>query len=194
MQLYRWNEVANRLLTLNSDAAANLAVRLIENFARQNSVTGGYHPDPLKFLSNVAKARPEAVWPAVARRLEAPSNIATRRLLDWLRGGRSVMAEGVAGLDAIPPHLVFEWIDVSPEERAWILAEHCPPVITKPNESPSFARQLLERYASIEQVRRSLHANSFTEGWSGLASQHYRSRLNEVIELLSMETKPALMP
>ena len=94
----------------------------------------------------------------------------------------------LAGLDALPSALVFEWADEAPEDRAWILAEHCPPIITKPGAPPSFARQVLERYAPIEQVRRSLHANSFSESWSGPASEHYRGKLAEVDELLGVET------
>ena len=188
MLLYRWNEVANRLLELNTDAAANLAVRLIEHFASRNSVTAGYHPDPLKFLSNAAKAKPDVVWPAVAHRLESPKDLGTWHLLNWLRGGRSIRQGEMAGLNALPSALVFEWVDVAPADRAWILAEHCPPVITKPDEPPSFARQVLERYAPIEQVRRSLHANSFSENWSGPASEHYRGKLPAVDELLAVET------
>lgn len=188
MLLYRWNEVANRLLKLDADAAANLAVRLIENFANLNSVTAGYHPDPLKFLSNAAQAKPSVVWPAVARRLESPKDLGTWHLLSWMRGEQSIRGDMLAGLDALPSAMVFEWVDVAPADRASILAEHCPPVITKPGERPSFARQLLERYAPIEQVRRSLHANCFTEVWSGPASEHYRGKLAWVNELLSVES------
>lgn len=188
MLLYRWNEVANHLLELDANAAANLAVRLLENFASRNSVTAGYRPDPLKFLSNAAQAKPAVVWPAVARRLEIPKDLGTWHLLNWMRGGRSVRGDELAGVDALPSAMVFEWVDEAPADRAWILAEHCPPIITKPDERPSFARQVLERYAPIEQVRRSLHANSFTESWSGPASEHYRGKLAEVNELLSVET------
>lgn len=188
MLLYRWNEVANRLLELNADAAANLTVRLIENFASRNSVTAGYHPNPLKFLFNVAQAKPDVVWRAVARRLESPKDLGTWHLLNWLRGGRSVRGDELAGLDALPSPMVFEWVDVAPADRAWILAEHCPTIVSKPGETPSFARQVLERYAHIEQVRRSFHANSFSEAWSGPASEHYRRKLEGIEALLAIET------
>ncbi|MBN3828908.1 hypothetical protein G3O00_35685 [Burkholderia sp. Ac-20384] len=188
MLLYNWNEVANRLLELDADAAAHLAVRLIENFASRNSVTAGYRPDSLKFLSNVAQTKPEVVWPAIARRLESPRDRGTWHLLRWLRGGRSVRGVDLAGLNALPSPMVFEWVDVAPADRAWILAEHCPPIISKPGETPSFARQVLERYAHIEQVRNSLHANSFTAAWSGPASEYYRGKLEEIEALLAIET------
>lgn len=188
MLLYRWNEVASRLLELDANAAANLAVRLIENFATGNSVTAGFHPDPLKFLSSVARAKPDIVWPAVARRLESPRDISTWHLLSWLRGGRSRRGDELAGLDAIPSTMVFEWVDVAPADRAWILAEHCPPILSKPEETPSFARQMLEQYGHIGQVRSSLHANSFSEVWGGPASEHYRGQLEGVEALLGIET------
>lgn len=93
-----------------------------------------------------------------------------------------------AGLDAIPAPVVFEWVDIDPGDRAWLLAEHCPPIISRPGEAPTFARQMLERYGAIEPVRRSLHANSFTEGWGGLASEHYRRKLTALHSHLAVET------
>lgn len=188
MLLFEWTKVANRLLELDANAAANLAIRLIEHFASQNSVTAGYRSEPLKFLSNAAQAKPDVVWPAIARRLESPKDLGTWHLLNWLRGGGSIREGELAGLDVLPSAMVFEWVDVAPLDRAWILAEHCPPVITKPGEPPSFARQLLERYALIEQVRHSFHANSSSGTWSGPASEHYRSKLAGVDELLVVET------
>lgn len=188
MLQYHWNEVANRLLELDADAAASLAARLIEHFASRNSVTSGYHPDPLKFLSNAARAKPDVVWAACARRLESPKDLGTWHLLNWMRGKQSTREGELAGIDALPSAMLFEWIDVAPTDRAWILAEHCPPVISKSGEPPSFARQVLERYAHIEQVRRSLHANSLSESWSGPASEHYRGKLAGVDELVAIET------
>ncbi len=93
-----------------------------------------------------------------------------------------------AGLGAIPPSVIFEWVDVDAGDRAWLLAEHCPPIIARPDEPSTFARQMLERYGAIEQVRRSLHANNFTEGWSGPASEHYRRKLAALDAHFEVET------
>jgi len=189
MLLFRWNALANRLLDFDPDAGAKLAVRCVANFAKVDSITAGFHPDPLKFLSNAARAKPAIVWPAVAHRLEAQrKEIGTWHMLNWLRGGRSVREDEEAGLDVIPAPVVFEWVDVDAADRAWLLAEHCPPIISKPGEPPTFARQMLERYGAIEQVRRSLHANSFTGSWSGPASEHYRRQLATLDAHLVVET------
>ena len=189
MLLFRWNEVANRLLDFDPDAGAMLAVRCVANFANADSITAGFHPDSLKFLSNAARAKPAVVWPAVAHRLEVQrEDIGTWHLLNWLRGGRSTREDEEAGLDAIPASVVFEWVDVDARDRAWLLAEHCPPVISRPGEIPTFARHMLERYGAIEQVRRSLHANNFSEIWSGPASEHYRLKLTALDTHLAVET------
>ncbi len=189
MPLYRWNEMANRLLDFNPDAGAELAVRCIANFASVNSITAGFHPEPLDFLSKAAKAKPAVVWPAIARRLEIQRNeIGTWHLLNWLRGGRSSRDGYQAGLDVLPAPMVFEWVDADASERAWLLAEHCPPIIARPDELTTFGRQILERYGAIEQVRRSLHANNFTEAWSGQASEHYSQKLADVDARLAVET------
>jgi hypothetical protein len=189
MLLFRWNQMANRLLDFDPDAGAKLASRCIANFANVNSITAGFHPEPLKFLSKAAKAKPAAVWPAIARRLEMQrKEIGTWHLLNWLRGGRSIREADESGLDAIPASVVFEWVDVDAEDRAWLLAEHCPPIISKPDEPATFARRMLERYGAMEQVRRSLHANNFSEGWSGPASEHYRRKLAALDAHFEVET------
>ncbi len=189
MLLFHWNKIANRLLDFDSDAGAKLAVRCIANFANVNSITAGFHPESLKFLSKAAQAKPAVVWPAIARRLEMQrKEIGTWHLLNWLRGGRSIREADKAGLDAIPAPVVFEWVDVDVGDRAWLLAEHCPPIIARPNEPSTFARQMLERYGAIEEVRRSLHANNFTGSWSGPASEHYRRKLAAVDAHLEVET------
>ncbi|MEC5397340.1 hypothetical protein [Uliginosibacterium sp. H1] len=189
MLLFRWNEVAKQLLDFDPEAGAKLAVRCIENFGNTNSVTDGFRPEPLKFLSDAARTKPTTLWPAVAHRLETQrSEIGTWRLLNWLRGDQSVGDKEEAGLDAIPASLVFEWIDLDATNRAWILARHCPPIISHPAESPTFARQLLERYATLEPVRRNLHANSFSEAWGGPASEHYRRKLTALETQVAAET------
>jgi hypothetical protein len=114
--------------------------------------------------------------------------IGTWNLLNWLRGGLSIREAGEAGLDVIPASVVFEWVDVDIGDRAWILAEHCPPIIARPDEPATFARQMLERYGAIEQVRRCLHANTFSESWSGPASEHYRRKLAALDAHFKVET------
>ena len=189
MLSYRWNEVANRLLDFDSDAGAKLAVRCVENFANANSITTGFHPDPLKFLSNAARVKPVIVWAAIARRLGGQrKEIGTWHLLNWLRGGRTIRGNEEAGLAVIPAPVVFEWVDADAADRAWLLAEHCPPIVSKPDEPSTFARQMLERYGAIEQVRRCLHANNFSESWGGPASEHYRRKLEALDAHLKVET------
>ena len=95
--------------------------------------------------------------------------IGTWRLLKWLRGGRSIREDDEAGFGAIPAPVVFEWVDADVEDRAWLLAEHCLPIVSRPDAPVTFARQMLERYGAMEQVRRSLHANNFSEGWKEVA-------------------------
>lgn len=190
MLLFRWNELANRLLAFDPEAGAKLAVRCIANFGSVNSVTSGFHPDPWIFLSNAARAKPTVVWPAIAQRLEMQQKEpGTWHLLTWLRGGRSIRGEAdQAGLDAVPSSTVFEWVDVDATNRAWVLAKHCPPLIGRPDEPTTFARQLLQRYGYIERVRHGLHTNNFSEGWTGPASDHYRRKLAALEAHLEIET------
>lgn len=112
----------------------------------------------------------------------------TWHLLSWLRGGKSIRQTDKAGLDAIPASVVFEWVDVDVGDRAWLLAEHCPPIISRPDEPATSARQMLECYGAIEQVRCSLHANNFSEGWSGPACEHYRRKLAALDAHFEVET------
>jgi hypothetical protein len=188
MLQFRWKELANRLLDFNPDAGARLAVTCIANFANDNSITAGYRPDPWKFLSRAAQARPSIIWRAIALRLEMQRNdVGTWHLLSWLRGGLSMYADETT-LEAIPVSLVFEWVDVDALHRAPLLAERCPPIIARPDERATFARKMLERYGALEQVRRGLHANNFSESWSGPASDHYRQKLVALDAHVNVET------
>ncbi|WP_343623520.1 hypothetical protein [Roseateles puraquae] len=187
MLQYHWNDAAMRLLALDADAAARLAVRCIDHFGNEDSITSGYFGEPLKFLSNATRERPEVVWPAIARRL-TQSGAGTWRMLSWLRGGRARYDGDATGMDAVPPALVFGWIDGDVEVRAPLMAQNCPPTVSRPDEPPSFARQMLERYGTLKAVRGGLHANNFTEGWGGPASEHYRRKLAAVQAHLDVET------
>jgi hypothetical protein len=187
--LFRWNKMANRLLDFDPDAGVKLAARCIVNFANDNSVTAGFHPEPLKFLSMAAKTNPGVVWQAIAHKLETQQKeVGTWHLLHWLRGGFTGRNVDQAGLDCIPVMAVFNWIDADVAARAWLLAEHCPPIVTAPPEPPSFARLMLERYGTIDEVRRSLHANYSSGGWSGPASEHFGRKLAAINAHLAVET------
>jgi len=188
MTPYQWNEAAMRLLSLDPDAAARLAVRCIDHFGSEGSVTSSYFGEPLKFLSNATRVRASAVWPAIARRLtDRLHNAGTWSMLNWLRGGIAANVDKVIGMDAFPPSLVFEWIDIDIEKRAPVMAQNCPPFVSKPDEPPSFARQMLERYGTLISVRSCLHGNNFTESWSGPASEHYRKKLEALQVHLDVE-------
>lgn len=187
--LYRWNKMANRLLDLDPNAGVKLAVRCIASFANDNSVTAGYHPEPLKFLTKAAKLNPSAVWQAIAHKLETQQKeVGTWHLLHWLRGGLSAGNAGEAALDAIPVSAVFNWVDTDVGARSWLLAEHCPPIVSTPQEPPTFARLMLERYGAIEEVRRSLHANYLSGAWRGPASEHFGRKLTAIIAHIDVET------
>ncbi|MDQ0034495.1 hypothetical protein J2W30_002250 [Variovorax boronicumulans] len=188
MLQYHWNEAATRLLALDADAAARVAVRCIDHFGSENSVTSGYFGEPLKFLSSVTRDQADVVWPTIARRLtDHQREAGTWRMMNWLRGGRARRGGDASGMNALPPALVFDWIDGDVEERAPVMAQYCPPAISQPDEPPSFARQMLVRYGALKSVRSGLHSNNFTEGWSGPASEHYRQKLNAVEAHLNVE-------
>ena len=105
-----------------------------------------------------------------------------------MNSGRSVYGAEEAGLGAILAPVVFDWVDIDVEDRAWLLAEDCPSIIARPDEPITFARQMLERYGAIEQVRRSLHANNFSEGGSRPASEYYGQKLAALDAHASVET------
>ncbi len=187
-QHYNWNVAATRLLALDTDAAASLAVRCIDHFGSEGSVTSSNFGEPLKFLSSVARERTDIVWPAIARRLtDRLHEVGTWRMLSWLRGGRT-RRNGDAAFNALPPATLFDWINADIKVRAPLMAENCPPEVSKSDEPPSFAREMLVRYGTLQSVRAGLHANNFTEIWGGPASQHYQRKLDLVQANLRAET------
>ena len=189
MVMYYWNQMANRLLDSDPIAGAQLAARCFANFAAKNSVTSGFRVEPFKCLRNAVGAKPAEVWPAIAQRLASPDRaLGTWQLFNWLRGTPSSGRPGESGLDAIPASLVFAWIDEDIDNRAWQFAEYCPPVVSRPADPPTFAREMLVRYGRRDDVRNSLHANHFTGSWSGTAREYYSQKLFALKGQLAVET------
>lgn len=189
MLMFHWNALANTLLDQDPVAGARLAVQCIVDFGAADSITSGFQPESWLFLSNAAKATPDIIWPAIAKRLEEQrDDLGTWYLLNWLRGGRSLRKVDEAGLNAIPASTVFEWINDNVLDRAPLFATNCPPMISKPEEPVSFARQMLVLHGGVEQVRNNLHSNNLSGVWSGPASDHYSRKLADTDAHLVMET------
>ena len=58
------------------------------------------------------------------------------------------------------------------------------------NTAPGIVREMLIRYGDRDDVRRNLLTNFSTEGWTGRASEHYRSKEEVIESALSSETEP----
>ncbi|MES2948155.1 MAG: hypothetical protein V4858_06375 [Pseudomonadota bacterium] len=192
MTNYRWNLGATRLLKSDPARAMRIAVRCIQNFGHEGSVTSGYFAESVKFLDNAIVEHPDVLWRAISQKLEGKLDAGGWRMLQWLRGNNSSLRQhkGPLALESIPVESVFQWIDANIEERAWLLAEYCPPHVSASSQAPTIARHLLERYGSSQRVRDSLHANAFTGTWSGPTSEHYREKLRQVNEVARSEKNP----
>lgn len=189
MRDYYWTNGAEELLEVCPTEALKLAVRCIENFGADGSVTEGFYSETLKFFDALLVQFPNEIWSAAASTLDDEFSDRTYRITRWLRGRRNEGGlEKSSGFELIDADIVMRWVDEAPDTRAALIAHFCPPVISRPGEPASLARLLIERYGSIYRVNGSLHSNFMTAFWSGPASQYYQGRLDSVRGLHSIET------
>jgi hypothetical protein len=92
-------------------------------------------------------------------------------------------------MKAIPADVVWKWIDVDPETRAWYAANLVRPSFAGDSASIS-ARELLVRYGDRDDVRNNLRANFSSETWWGPESKHWQSKLAWIRDLSKAETHP----
>lgn len=174
-----WLQIASAFLNQFPEAGVRIAERMVEAFGEEGTITGGYHNQVEQVLQRVAKASPSEVWNAISQRLGPPIDSRAFRLKNWLREG---------GLAAMRPEDVWSWVDANVDKRAWYAATFVPPSLVRSEADVSWAHELLVRYGDREDVRRNLHANFGTEGWSGPASAHYEGKRQSLQELKSAET------
>ena len=179
MRDYRWTEGAKTLAKHSPERGLALAVLCLQTFGSEGSITDRILSQTPDFLDSALEQWPVELWHVISQQLRPKFDRRTFRLLQWLRGRRNLgRSEAPSGLELIPPQIVLDWVAGDPASRAWLIAEHSPPVLSRPSEPKTLARLVLEHYGDQVEVRRALHANFMSGGFWGPASAHFQSKLD----------------
>ena len=81
-----------------------------------------------------------------------------------------------------PSEIIWKWVDEDINNRAKYLASFVPNILFREEGKICFAREVLVRYGTRDDVRKNLMANFSTEGWSGLESLHYQKKKQHLLE------------
>src|SRR3990167_8740971 len=123
----------------------------------------------------------------VTKYLGPPIDSRAYHIKQWLRGDFSFDDEEKGVLPIFPLELIFKWVDEDIENRAWYFASFLPKKLFREEGKICFAREVLVRYGTRDDVRRNLMANFSTECWSGLESLHYQKKKQHLLEFKKEE-------
>ena len=193
---HEWCEVAKVLIDLNREYALEVSAFMLDHFGDDGTIFEGYYNWHLQEpMNNVAKMYPDEMWTQIAERLGPPITNQAYHIYNWLRGDKlpSEQQSKVGALYYFPPELLWQWIDADVENRAWYAAMFVPKELHHDPDRICFAREILVRYGSRDDVQRNLTANYSTESWMGPASSHHEGVKQTLLKFASNETDPNVL-
>lgn len=189
MASYRWELTGTAFIRLYPMRSLELAVTMLEGFGAHGTVFEGVYPRPFSVLNEITQKYPEEIWAHITRYLGPPIHKQAYAITQWLRGeglwDREQEREGALSL--IPAEVVWQWVDVDVENRAWYLASFVPKKLCRKEGKVCWAREVLVHYGEREDVRRNLIANFSTEGWTGPESLHLQNKKQKLLDFRENE-------
>ena len=132
-------------------------------------------------LTEIIKQHSKEIWSRIAKYIGPPIDSRAHHITQWLRGGGFWGAEYKGALSEIDMEAVWQWVDENIEERAWYIASFVPKMLFREEGRVCWAREVLVRYGSREDVRRNFSANFSSEGWTGPESTHFQNKKQELL-------------
>lgn len=194
MMNYRWTETALRFLEILPEHSAKIGSSLVSHFGESGTFFEGHDPNSSRVLLTIGKANPALLWSLVKGHIVPPVDEVGRELIHWLRGERAFIGSANDSiLPLVPLEDIWQWIDEEPRRRAPFLAEYVPPVLESDSDAVSLPREILIRYGDDPNVHKSLFRNFYSEGWSGNASTHYRTKKEMLGRVREAETNKHIL-
>lgn len=187
MDDFHWKEIGNKFVELYPENCLPLAEIIFENFGEDGGILEDYHSDTQQVIDNIARKYPEKVWDIVAKHLGPPIDSRAFHIKEWLRGSEFSSAGESGALPFFPIKKVWEWVDKNIEKRAWYVASFAPKLLFRQKDKPCWAREILAKYGDRKDVRQTMGANFYTEGFSGPASLHYKQKKEQLLAFKTEE-------
>lgn len=191
MDEYLWARLAEKFLnefTENKTAIIQIGHLMLNSLGNKGSIVYHIERDVKGVLTKISEMFPEEMW---VKALDDLENKGYYVFKQWLGSGNT-FGEGEyvheSILQKIKLETLWQWIDADIEKRAWYIANIVPKVFSNKPGEVCLAREVLIRYGDREDVRRNLHANFFSEGWSGPASLHHKKQLDKILPFRDTET------
>lgn len=181
---WTWCELATRLIARKPDAMLLLASKILMNFGSRGVISGKREGSVIKFLAKAIGEAPKELWDLISPDL-ADGDTRTFWIEQWLQGSDLFGLVQNGALELFPTELIWRWVEEDPRERAPILASLVPKDL---GADPSYTRELLVRYGSIEGVPEALRGTYLNEGWTGPRSEHFTRRRDHYLGIRNEES------
>lgn len=179
---YHWGKTAEKLRLTSGERALELLRAVL---AWPIDAWHKVHIDHgERALENIVKAMPEQAWAVIRSSLDDPGSRASHAARDLLRADRYFQGPSMGLVHHIPPDLLWEWIDEDPPRRAPLMAEVMPQTLGR-SAPGKLTEAFLDRYGHVERLSHSLFLRFHTGGWTGSASEHFRSLQEEAHQWLA---------
>ncbi len=187
MDDYHWKNIGKPFVQLYPEKSLDLADKMLQHFGEEDTIFDSFHSHTQEVLNEVARRNPEEIWTRVTKYLGPPKDSCAYHITQWLRGDFSFDDEEKGMLPIFPSEIIWKWVDEDINNRAKYLASFVPNKLLRAEGKICFAREVLVRYGTRDDVRRNLMANFSTEGWSGPESLHYQKKKQNLLEFKKEE-------
>ena len=178
---YYWEETVMKFIRQYPEKSLTVAAKMLDGMGYDVPIAN-IHSQSIKVLDRVAAEQPNEVWDAIARFIDLPIDERGYAIINWVRGRRPDSKPSFIQL--VDFEKIFDWIDHDPHSRAPFMARYSPPNL---GNERCLAREILVRYGQEDSVQRNLLANFHSGGFSGLASEHYQGKKDEVLRYKKTE-------
>lgn len=181
MVSYCWKEIAMKFIQQYPEKSLVIAEKMLDGMGYDSPVANA-HSQSIEVLDRVATEQPNEIWEAIARFIDLPIDERGYAIIRWVRGRTPDSNPGFIHL--VDFERIFDWIDHDPHSRAPFMARYSPPNLSS---EKCLAREILMRYGKEDSVQRNLLASFYTESFSGLASEHYQGKKDEILRYKKTE-------
>lgn len=188
MEEHNWTEIGNLFIKKYPDKSMAVCQTILEHFGDEGTIFDRFQSPFQSVLDEISRQHPVEVWHALVKYLDPPLDSRAFHIKEWLRGGRFFSSMNDGKLSIFPVEEIWKWVDADVDVRSWHLATFVPKTLFRDKEKVCLARELLIKYGDREDVRNSLHANFWSEGWTGPASLHYSKKKENFLKLIVGET------
>jgi hypothetical protein len=187
MDEYYWTELGKVLVNKHKFYSIRLGKILFRSFGTKGNILKSTVSKSWEVINTITKDFPREIWKIIIKYLGPPIDERAFYLYHWLNGG-GFEHNPNGMLTFIPFEDICKWVDNDIENRAWYIAFFVPSVLFRRENELCYAREVLVKYGTREDVRINLIANFSNEVWTGKASHHYQDKKDMLLEYRELES------